>query len=147
MLASWYVAWPHLPFTQCERECASLTPALHRTKQTNEVRISDDIHSSSSLLHMRPSHTHIYSHIHIYTHGQNIHANEPIARTPLVPDPPRGQRVALWDEPDAYISISHYTCSQVLAWPHSQSCPCPDSVTCVYDDFFVHTRALLAHEM
>ena len=76
----------------------------------------------------------------------NIHENVPIAPTALLPDPPGGHIVALWDEPLEHAAIAHFTCSQVLRWPLSQWCPCPPDTECVLDAYFSPARALLERQ-
>lgn len=72
MLASWYVAWPHLPFTQCERECVRLSRPrfIEQNKQTRCESLTIYIpHLRYCICDLR---THTYIHIFTYTHMDRI---------------------------------------------------------------------------
>ena len=77
----------------------------------------------------------------------NIHEDVPIYATGLLPEPPRGEIVTMWDEPLEHAAIAHFTCSQVTRWPLSQWCPCPPGAECVRDAYFSGARAQLMERL
>ena len=117
-----------------------------------ELNTADEFDASLWPIEVYQARSNVYHHqprstLNPYNCGvMNIHANMPLKSTQRLPYSKHGTIVALWEQPLQYLSIAHYTCSQVLAWHLAQDCPCPENVECVQDTYFAKVRSQLRNQ-